>query len=394
MQSVIHHNVGADLEQPYENDPKRYRGSLCCCRQCCQGQLQSTLKSFQQALAKAQADGDRVGQMNALKRIGLIHCKLQECAWGIKCLEQALQIAEAIEDWANVCVILNYMGAAYCQTGQQYKALKVYIRALALFQNTSNQAGIAKIFNHLGEIYNCLGHSEHAISCCRQAMKIFQDLGNSADGEGVALHNIGEAYLQLGRPRQALALFEQALAIRQKLRNSLPLGNVSQEDASTELRSHSSSGVASVTRTSEATTLESMGMAYVKLNQHLQALKFYQQAWEIRRKVGMSPSTEAKSLNYIGAVYYKLGNCPRALWYHLQALGVLYAVQSTVGSEGFFHDPASRERLLHQLVAVYDRLDLHDQGIKCYQAILEIIKTFGDNASEEAICNYLLNHPS
>lgn len=358
----------AELEQLYDQSGEPYSMQLGGCRtridkrdrQSCQGQGQSALKVFQQALAKAQAHNNCAGQVNALKRIGLIHCQLGEYAWGVKCLEQALQLAKAIGNRTSIAVILNYMGAAYRQTGQNQKALRVYLQALAIFKLIGNEASIARIVNRLGEIYNSLGQSERSLSYCRQALKMFQDMGNVPDGEGAALHHLGEAYCQLGRHRPALVLFEQALAIRQKLCN----------------------------RYSEVTTLESIGTAYVNLNQELPALEFYQQALEIRRRFGESPNAEARCLDYIGAVHYKLGNYSFALWHHLQALRILQALHHTASSVTLLRDTADSERFLQPLLAVYDRLGLHTQGVKCYEQALDIVKTFGDNPSDEAIQHY------
>jgi len=354
----LHHK--AESERLHENaegccPPIAFRD-----RPCRQAQLQAALKTFQQALANAQANNDCVGQVQLLKRIGLVHCKLGEYAWGIKRLEQALQMAHSMENWASVGVILNYIGAAYRQTSQEHKALRVYLRALAIFKDRGDEAGVARICNQLGEIYNSFRQSEQALLCCRQALKLFQDLGNFPHGEAVALHNIGQAYCQLGRHRPALALFDQALVICNKIRD----------------------------RKTQAMLLESIGTTYVKLDQEQRALDFYQQALEIRQEVGELPNAEARSLNYIGAVYYKLGNHSRALWYHLQALGILQALNHTAGKEWFFYNTADSERLLHHLVAVYDCLNLHEQGVKCYQEAVEIVKTFGDSATEEAILHY------
>lgn len=49
---------------------------------------------------------------------------------------------------------------------------------------------------------------------------------------------------------------------------------------------------------------------------------------------------------------------------------------------------ADSEKLLHNIMPVYERLGLHDLGVKCYQEALEIVKTFGDRPSQEAILNY------
>ena len=132
--------------------------------------------------------------------------------------------------------------------------------------------------------------------------------------------------------------------------------------------------------------LESIGTAYVQLDQEQQALELYQKALEIRQVASESPTAEARTLDYIGAVHYKLGNQTRALWYHLQALGILKLINPTPYSERFSYNATGYERLLHHLLAVYDRL--HTQGVKCYQQAVEIVSTFGDNASEEAIWNY------
>ncbi|AFZ17784.1 tetratricopeptide repeat protein [Allocoleopsis franciscana] len=323
-------------------------------------QLQATLKTLQQALTIAQGKNNRANQVNIIKRIGIIHCKLGEHAWGINCLKQSLQLAQSLENHVLVGVILNYLGAAYRQTGQEYKALKVYLRALEIFKHIGNKAGIALLLNHLGAVYNSLGQLEQALSCSRQALEEFQDLGNSLDREGTALHNIGEIYLQMKRYRQALAFFEQALTNYQKLSN----------------------------RKSEAKVLESIATTYVRLNQDQQAMELYQQVWEIRREVGDLPSAEARTIDYIAAVHYKMGHPARAVWYHLQALGILQAYNYTARIDRFLDDTVAIAKLLQNLVSVYERLGLQAQGVKCYQEAQEIIKTFGENACEEAICNF------
>lgn len=388
MPSCLHHKADAESELLYETGDGHICTPLCSCRtllvcgnakdepkgvsaalrqsadqQYRHSQLQATLKTYQQALAKARSNNNRTNQVNILKRIGLIHCKLGEYAWGIKCLKQALDLAQVIENQVSVGVILNYLGAAYRQTGQEHKALKVYLRALTIFNDIGNEAGVGLLLNHLGEVYNSLGQSEQALLCFRQALEKFQELGNSPDGESAALHNIGEIYLQMRRYRQALALFEQALAICQKVSN----------------------------RKGEAKILESIATACLKLDQEQQAMEFFSQALKIRREVGDSPNAEARSLDYIGAVHYKLGNPARALWFHLQALGILQADTYTA-SRGFFYETTGIEKLLQNLVKIYDRIGLHNQGMKCYQNALEIVKTFGDKPTEEAIRNYLAHN--
>jgi tetratricopeptide (TPR) repeat protein len=214
MQSVLHHKPVSTLERLHDKGEGSHVVQFCCRtmphqhnggvlrrdtdRQARQSQLQTALKTFKQALAKAEADNNYAAQVDILKRIGLIHCKMEEYAWGIKRLEQALRFAKALRNQVNIGVILNYLGAAYYQTGQDHKALRLYLQALAIFREVRDLPNVARIFNRLGQIYNSLGQSEQALPCCRQALKMFQDLDHSPDGESTALHSIGKAHLQLG----------------------------------------------------------------------------------------------------------------------------------------------------------------------------------------------------
>jgi tetratricopeptide (TPR) repeat protein len=327
----------------------------------CPSQLRASLKTYQKALATARSKNNWTNQVNILKRIGIIHCKLGEQAWGIKCLKQSLQLAQALGNQVNVSIILNYLGAAYRQTGQEHKALRVYLRALEIVNELGNEPGAALLLNHLGEVYNSLGQLEQALLCSRQALETFQNLETSLHGEGAALHNIGETYLQMKRYRQALAFLEQALKIYQKVGN----------------------------RKGEANILESIATAYVKLNQEQQSLNVYQQVLAIRQEVRDLPKAQARCLDYIGAVYYKLGNPARALWYHLQALGIVQAYNYTAGIDRYGDDRIIIAKLLQNLLSVYDRLGLHKQGVMCYHHAVEIVEMFGENACEEAIWNYL-----
>jgi tetratricopeptide (TPR) repeat protein len=331
----------------------------------CPSELRASLKTYQKALATARTKNNWTNQVNILKRIGIIHCKLGEQAWGIKCLKQSLQLAQALGDRVNVSIILNYLGAAYRQTGQEHKALRVYLRALEIVNELGNEPGAALLLNHLGEVYNSLGQLEQALLCSRQALETFQNLGTLAHGEGAALHNIGESYLQMKRYRQALAFLEQALGIYQKVGN----------------------------RKGKANVLESIATVYVKLNQEQRALDIYQQVLAIRKEVGDLPKAQARCLDYIGAVYYKLDNPVRALWHHLQALGIMQAYNYTARIDRYGDDRMIIGKLLQNLLSVYDRLGLHKQGVICYHQAVEIVEMFGENACEEAIWNYLTESP-
>ncbi|MGB5960923.1 MAG: tetratricopeptide repeat protein [Coleofasciculaceae cyanobacterium] len=351
MQSVLYHKAESKIEGNFtpfnsclimpQNHEKR--------RQSEHEQLQTTLKIFQQALTRAEANNNYIAQVESLKLIGLIHCKLGQYTWGIKCLEQSLRYAQGIKEQATIGIILNYLGAAYYQTGQDRKALWTYSQALTIFSAENDVINVARLLNRIGQICNSLKQAERALMCCRQSLKMYQGLKNHLDGESTALQSIGEAHLQLGRPRAAIAFFEQALVINRKIGN----------------------------RKNEATTLEDIGTAYIKLSPPLRALQSYQQALEIRRQID-DKIGEARNLNYIGAVYYQLGRHSRALCYHLQALRVLKTLNQTADSE----------KLLHHLVAVYEYFGWHDLGVKCYEQALEIVKTFGTNPCEEAIALY------
>ncbi|NEO38799.1 MAG: tetratricopeptide repeat protein [Moorea sp. SIOASIH] len=345
-------------DDPFQPPARKYR----------QSQLQNILKTLQNTLAICQTNEDLAGQVDTLKRIGLVHCRLGEYAWGIKCLEQSLQMANDVGSPKSLGVILHHLGMAYSQTNQDDKAFKVYLKALRIFQKTQAHSEIAKILNHLGEIHNSWHQPVLALRCFRQAMKIFQNSGNSIQGEGRALENIGEAYTQLGRYRQALAVLEQALTIHEK--------KTSSRYSSRKL-----------------TTLERIGTVYFRLGEELRALDFYHQALEIGQELSKSLHGNTRSLDYIGAVHYHLGNYPHALAYHLQALRLWQEISHPGQGESLFHEKLE----FSQLRTVYNCLGISEQGVQCSQQVQKMIINCGYRVSEEEISQYLshggrLNH--
>lgn len=181
MQSVLYHKAESKIERRYEkggcndiplnsyltmpqNHEKRGQSN--------HEQLQKTLKIFQQTLTRAEANNNYLAQVESLKLMGLIHCKLGQYAWGIKCLEQGLRYAQDLKKQANIGIILNYLGAAYYQTGQDRKALLIYSQALTIFSAKNDVINMARLLNRIGQICNSLKHPERALICCRQGLNM------------------------------------------------------------------------------------------------------------------------------------------------------------------------------------------------------------------------------
>ena len=79
-------------------------------------------------------------------------------------------------------------------------------------------------------------------------------------------------------------------------------------------------------RLGESASLSGLGTAYNALGQHRQAIDFYQQSLEIRRKIG-DRRGEAISLSNLGNAYYSLGQYWQAINFHQQSL----AIQREIG---------------------------------------------------------------
>ncbi|MGP1385357.1 MAG: tetratricopeptide repeat protein [Thainema sp.] len=129
-------------------------------------------------------------------------------------------------------------------------------------------------------------------------------------------------------------------------------------------------------RTSEAATLNNIGIVNDLLGNYPTALDYYEQSLVITREIG-DRATEAETLNNIGIVNQLLGNYPTALDYYEQSL----VITREIG------DRAGEAQTLNNIGTVNQLLGNYPTALDYYEQSLVIKREIGDRAGEATTLN-------
>jgi CHAT domain-containing protein/Tfp pilus assembly protein PilF len=126
----------------------------------------------------------------------------------------------------------------------------------------------------------------------------------------------------------------------------------------------------------EAITLNNIGLVYNDLGNKQQALKFYNLALPLNRKVG-DKAGEATTLHNIGAVYDSFGDKQQALKLYNQTLALSRQVE----------DKSQEARTLNSIAAVYNDLGDNQKALKLYNQALVLRREVEDKSGEATTLN-------
>jgi CHAT domain-containing protein len=218
-------------------------------------QFQSSLQSWQQALAIYKETGNRQLEAKSLNNLGNTYYSLGQYPQAIKSYEQSLAIAQDIRDRQVEANSLWGLGWAYIPLGQYQQAIKFYQQSLAVTR----------------EIHDLP----------------YGDRFASRQGEAIALEGLGIAYRKLGQYQQSIEFYQQSLTIRRDIRD----------------------------RVGEANSLEGLGSTVYLLGQYQQSIEFYQQQLAVARAISARRG-EANALGGLGNAYYALGRYEEAIRFY------------------------------------------------------------------------------
>ena len=269
---------------------------------------------------------------------------------------------------ANVCVfdddgatIAAEAEAAY-QRGDFRQAKSSWEEARKIYSNSEDTLRLANSLNRLGDTHSNLGEYGQAISLYYQASKLRQELGD-IPGQLLSLTSLGQIYQRLGQNDKARTNYEAALKniqaqeASQALFNRNPLKLLLEKAAllnnlallENKLKQHESA----LRRAGEGlkiyknvplededglklralgrrTSLDAIGISYLRLKQYKEALLFLQQALKVAEKIGDKAGT-GTTLTNIGDVYQAQGEGNPAISYYQQALALHREVGNKAG---------------------------------------------------------------
>jgi tetratricopeptide (TPR) repeat protein len=125
------------------------------------GENEAALQSYQAALALYRQSGDRVGEANALRDIGLIYTSLNQTQIAIELgqyqqaieyYEQALTVSRSIGDRRIEASVLNNLGNSYRVLEQYQQANEYYQQALAIYRSLGDRYWEAGVMFNLKQM--------------------------------------------------------------------------------------------------------------------------------------------------------------------------------------------------------------------------------------------------
>jgi tetratricopeptide (TPR) repeat protein len=184
-----------------------------------QGNLEKSLKYYQQALKINREIGNKDGEAVNIGNIGVIYRIQGNLKYALKYYQQALEINREIGNKEREAGIISNIGVIYRIQGNLEKALKYYQQALEIDKKIGFKEGKANDINNIGVICKFQGKPKEALKNYQQALEINRGIGNK-DGEAVNIYNMGDIYLIQGNPKKALYHYKEALKIYKTLEDS------------------------------------------------------------------------------------------------------------------------------------------------------------------------------
>ena len=253
------------------------------------------------------------------------------------------------------------------ETAASYEeALQKFDAARSLYRMLRNWEDEAYTLNQIGFIINRLGDRQQALNYYKQALSWHQTI-RDRPLQAIILNNIGAVYYALGEKQQAIDYYNQALSLIRQMgdrpETSINLSNISNLPANSD----TSLG----DRTTEATTLNNIGLAYKDLGEKQKAKEYFNQALILFRAMG-DQAKEATTLNNIGLVYYDLGEKQQALDYYKQALDLIQKVGDRRGEAITLNNAGN----------TYSKLGNQQKAEEYFNQALPLFRSVGDRPGE------------
>jgi signal transduction histidine kinase len=243
------------------------------------------------------------------------------------CIE-ALQLASG--DVEAESRARSVMAMVHWSLGNYEEALKNGERAIELLDRLKDRVSKAFALTIKGGILLSLGQPEEAIAWHRQSIAAFEAVPEEAVGRARAMAGLGLAYLAQKRCAEALPVLLEALQIAQGARHRITvarilndLGEVFEalQDDDQALRYHEEALEIRVTdgyRQAETTSLLALGRIYARRKEYTRALEYLARGLAAARELEIRPRV-AQFHQKLAEVHQELGQLAPALQHFIDA---------------------------------------------------------------------------
>ena len=291
-----------------------------------------------------------------------------------------------------------------------------YLDAIKQFQaSTQEDANFALAYSELGRTYELLGQDNDAEQASRKAVELsdslpvqekylieashyqilrdypkaieaYENLAKVWPDNTDVLFSLGLLYEQSSAYDKARDAFTRVLSLDSKrVLGLLELGKVEIESGDPQkgleyLTRAQAMAIESGNDEERSDILQSMGGAYAALNKNDDAIRNYQEALEIRRKLGLKKGI-ADSLQAIASAQTDLGQPELALKNYNASLDI----RREIG------DKAGTGDALSDLAQLYDDRGSYDQALKLFKEALQIEIDVGNENNQGLVLNNIGN---
>jgi tetratricopeptide (TPR) repeat protein len=294
------------------------------------------------ALAAARRAGNRRGEAETLRNLGVVYRNLGRWDDAIQCFKQSAEIMREISDPQGEARSVGEIGNVYRDQGRWDDAESYFRRSLIGLRQAGDRVWEAYILRVLGIVLRYQGRWEDAMACYSHCLPFYRELGNRR-WEAYTLSEIGILHRDQGQWDDAIEYFNQSLDIFSEIGDRLW----------------------------EAYTIRSLGDLYRDQHRWDDAITCFNQCLLVFRDVG-DRVWEAYTLRSLGIAYRGKGRWEDAMICLNQSLGTY----SDLGDERW------EARTLHSLGEVYTDLSRGEEAIAAFQRSLEVFRRLDDRLWE------------
>lgn len=280
----------------------------------------------------------------------------------------ALAAFAALDDEVGREAVLSTFGIIEVDRGHYPEALEHFLASHRLCRGRGDKREAVALSN-LGVVYDYLGDYTASLDLHLRSWRISKE-GNNPLGEKIALNNVGYLHYRLNQYDEALAHYFRALGIEH-------VGD----------------------RQLHALLLDNIGLAYEKLGDYQQALRYQQESLNTREATGDQRGI-GDSLDDLGSVYLALGEVAEARGRLERSLALKEAVGNLKGQAEtclllgtlFTREGQLEQALvfLHRARETAEEINSREVTCKAHQALAEAYKLGGH--FREALSHFETSH--
>jgi tetratricopeptide (TPR) repeat protein len=334
------------------------------------------------AIQAARSAGDRLGQANALRELGVVRRLTGDFPAAAQALEQALGIYRDLGDRLGQANALRELGGLRGLTGDYPTAAQALEQALGIYQDLGDGLGQANALWNLGDVRRMTGDYPAAAQAAEQALGIYQDLGDRL-GQANALYLLGLVRRLTGDYPAAAQALERALGIYRDLGDRLGQANALNDLGDVRRMTGDYPAAAQVleqalgiygdigNRFGQANALNDLGVVRRLTGDYPAAAQLLEQALGIYRDIG-SRGGQAMALNERGTLHRVGGELAQAEMCHRQALDLAREIASSWNEANALTGlgrcalaagrTSEAEDDLRQALEIFRRIDAADAG--------------------------------